>query len=76
MPGWAIGSVHTTLSAKWFRQMKTKIYLKRGDRLWQDVDLYIGSSEHATGEHLLYSVSGKSFVRQGVVPKPEFDKKT
>jgi leucyl-tRNA synthetase len=42
---------------------------------WQDVDLYIGGSEHATG-HLLYSRFWQKFLfDRGFVPKKEYAKK-
>ncbi|HEY3406263.1 MAG TPA: leucine--tRNA ligase [Ohtaekwangia sp.] len=52
MPGWAGSSWY------WFRYMdptNEKEFASKEDiNYWQDVDLYIGGSEHATG-HLLYS---------------------
>jgi len=52
MPGWAGSSWY------WFRYMDPKnekeFASQESIRYWQDVDLYIGGSEHATG-HLLYS---------------------
>jgi leucyl-tRNA synthetase len=52
MPGWAGSSWY------WFRYMdpknKTAFADKKEIDYWQDVDLYMGGSEHATG-HLLYS---------------------
>ncbi|MBX2954802.1 MAG: leucine--tRNA ligase [Cyclobacteriaceae bacterium] len=52
MPGWAGSSWY------WFRYMdptNKKVFADREQiNYWQDVDLYIGGSEHATG-HLLYS---------------------
>jgi len=42
---------------------------------WQDVDLYIGGSEHATG-HLLYSRFWQKFLfDRGVLPVDEYAKK-
>jgi leucyl-tRNA synthetase len=42
---------------------------------WQDVDLYIGGSEHATG-HLLYSRFWQKFMfDRGFVPNDEYAKK-
>ncbi|WP_203256090.1 leucine--tRNA ligase [Hyunsoonleella ulvae] len=42
---------------------------------WQDVDLYIGGSEHATG-HLLYSRFWQKFLfDKGLVPTDEYAKK-
>lgn len=52
MPGWAGSSWY------WFRYMDPKNATAFADKkeidYWQDVDLYMGGSEHATG-HLLYS---------------------
>lgn len=52
MPGWAGSSWY------WFRYMDPKnekeFASKEKVSYWQDVDLYMGGSEHATG-HLLYS---------------------
>lgn len=52
MPGWAGSSWY------WFRYMDPKNTTAFADKkeidYWQDVDLYMGGSEHATG-HLLYS---------------------
>ena len=52
MPGWAGSSWY------WYRYMdphNDKAFCsKEAESYWQDVDLYIGGSEHATG-HLLYS---------------------
>ncbi|WP_228547275.1 leucine--tRNA ligase [Nonlabens antarcticus] len=52
MPGWAGSSWYM------FRYMdannETEIFSSEAQEYWQNVDLYIGGSEHATG-HLLYS---------------------
>jgi leucyl-tRNA synthetase len=52
MPGWAGSSWY------WFRYMdpkNDKVFCAREhEQYWQNVDLYMGGSEHATG-HLLYS---------------------
>lgn len=52
MPGWAGSSWY------WYRYMDPKneneFCSKEAESYWQDVDLYVGGSEHATG-HLLYS---------------------
>ena len=52
MPGWAGSSWY------WFRYMdahnKEEFVSKEAQEYWENVDLYIGGSEHATG-HLLYS---------------------
>lgn len=60
MPGWAGSSWY------WFRYMdsKNESEFASTDALnyWQDVDLYIGGSEHATG-HLLYSRFWSKFLK-------------
>lgn len=52
MPGWAGSSWY------WFRYMDPQndsaFCSREAEQYWQDVDLYMGGSEHATG-HLLYS---------------------
>jgi leucyl-tRNA synthetase len=52
MPGWAGSSWY------WFRYMDPKndqaFCAREHEQYWQNVDLYMGGSEHATG-HLLYS---------------------
>jgi leucyl-tRNA synthetase len=52
MPGWAGSSWY------WYRYMDPKnenaFCSKEAQAYWQDVDLYMGGAEHATG-HLLYS---------------------
>tara|TARA_R110000868_G_scaffold140690_2_gene356609 strand:+ start:69 stop:3383 length:3315 start_codon:yes stop_codon:yes gene_type:complete len=73
MPGWAGSSYYFN------RYMdptnENQIFSKDAIDYWQDVDLYIGGSEHATG-HLLYSRFWQKFLfDKGVVPKPEFAKK-
>jgi leucyl-tRNA synthetase len=51
------------------------IYSKEAIDYWEDVDLYIGGSEHATG-HLLYSRFWQKFLfDKGIAPKDEFAKK-
>jgi len=73
MPGWAG-------SSQYFNR-----YMDPGNRqglvseeaiaYWQDVDLYIGGSEHATG-HLLYSRFWQKFMYdRGWVPREEYAKK-
>ena len=48
---------------------------KEAVEYWQDVDLYIGGSEHATG-HLLYSRFWQKFLfDKGVLPVDEYAKK-
>jgi len=73
MPGWAGSSQYFN------RYMDPKnesaIYSKEAITYWQDVDLYIGGSEHATG-HLLYSRFWQKFLfDRGIAPKDEFAKK-
>ena len=51
------------------------IFSEEAINYWQDVDLYIGGSEHATG-HLLYARFWQKFMfDKGFVPKDEFAKK-
>lgn len=73
MPGWA--------GSSWYflRYMdannENEFVSKEALDYWQDVDLYIGGSEHATG-HLLYSRFWQKFLfDMGLVPTEEFAKK-
>ncbi len=73
MPGWA--------GSSWYfnRYMDAKnneeFAGKKALNYWQDVDLYIGGSEHATG-HLLYSRFWQKFLfDKGLVPVDEYAKK-
>lgn len=73
MPGWAGSSQYFN------RYMDTDndeaIFSPEAINYWQDVDLYIGGSEHATG-HLLYSRFWQKFMfDMGYVPKDEFAQK-
>ncbi|WP_445955230.1 class I tRNA ligase family protein, partial [Yeosuana sp.] len=73
MPGWAGSSQYFN------RYMDPnndhEIFSKEAIDYWQQVDLYIGGSEHATG-HLLYSRFWQKFMfDKGVVPVDEFAKK-
>ncbi|UII74567.1 leucine--tRNA ligase [Flagellimonas sp. HMM57] len=73
MPGWAGSSQYFN------RYMDPHngdaIYSKEAIEYWEDVDLYIGGSEHATG-HLLYSRFWQKFLfDKGIAPKEEFAKK-
>lgn len=73
MPGWAGSSFYFN------RYMDPNnadaIFSDDAINYWQDVDLYIGGSEHATG-HLLYARFWQKFLfDKGVVPKNEFAKK-
>lgn len=60
MPGWAGSSWY------WFRYMDPKnkgaFASKEAIEYWQQVDLYIGGTEHATG-HLLYSRFWNKFLK-------------
>ncbi len=73
MPGWAGSSWY------FYRYMDAtnmqEFAHKEAIDYWQDVDLYIGGSEHATG-HLLYSRFWNKFLfDMGLVPKKEPFKK-
>ncbi|TAF46872.1 MAG: leucine--tRNA ligase [Sphingobacteriales bacterium] len=73
MPGWAGSSWY------WFRYMDAHNNQAFADKkaiaYWQDVDLYIGGSEHATG-HLLYSRFWNKFLKDlGYVTQEEPFKK-
>ena len=73
MPGWAGSSWY------WYRYMDpqndTAFASKESINYWQNVDLYIGGTEHATG-HLLYSRFWNKFLYdRGYVPQEEPFKK-
>ena len=73
MPGWAGSSWY------WMRYMdptnQNAIASEEALNYWQNVDLYIGGSEHATG-HLLYSRFWNKFLKDiGVAPTEEPFKK-
>ncbi|WP_080056798.1 leucine--tRNA ligase [Spirosoma aerolatum] len=73
MPGWAGSSWY------WYRYMDpnndTAFASKEAINYWQNVDLYIGGTEHATG-HLLYSRFWNKFLKdRGYVPQEEPFKK-
>ncbi len=73
MPGWAGSSWYFNryMDANNSDEFASKEALD----YWQDVDLYIGGSEHATG-HLLYSRFWQKFLfDKGVVPTDEYAKK-
>ncbi len=73
MPGWAGSSWYFNryMDANNTEEFASKEALD----YWQDVDLYIGGSEHATG-HLLYSRFWQKFLfDKGIVPVDEFAKK-
>lgn len=73
MPGWAG-------SSQYFNRYMDPlngdaIFSQEAINYWQDVDLYIGGSEHATG-HLLYSRFWQKFMfDKGLVPVDEYSKK-
>jgi leucyl-tRNA synthetase len=73
MPGWAGSSWY------WMRYMdahnETEFASQAALEYWQNVDLYIGGSEHATG-HLLYSRFWNKFLKdKGIAPTEEPFKK-
>lgn len=73
MPGWAGSSWY------WYRYMDPHndqaFASKEAIDYWQNVDLYIGGTEHATG-HLLYSRFWNKFLKdRGYVPQEEPFKK-
>jgi leucyl-tRNA synthetase len=73
MPGWAGSSWY------WYRYMDPQndqvFASKTAINYWQNVDLYIGGTEHATG-HLLYSRFWNKFLfDRGYVPQDEPFKK-
>ena len=73
MPGWAGSSQY--FNRYMDPHNKDEIFSKEAINYWQDVDLYIGGSEHATG-HLLYSRFWQKFMfDKGLVPNDEYAKK-
>jgi leucyl-tRNA synthetase len=73
MPGWAGSSWY------WYRYMDanndTDFASKETLDYWQDIDLYLGGTEHATG-HLLYSRFWNKVLKDlGYVKEEEFAKK-
>ncbi len=73
MPGWAGSSQY--FNRYMDPHNENEIFSQEAINYWQDVDLYIGGSEHATG-HLLYSRFWQKFMYdKGLVPKDEFAKK-
>ncbi|WP_282112138.1 class I tRNA ligase family protein [Maribacter stanieri] len=73
MPGWAGSSQY--FNRYMDPHNSESIFSEKAISYWQDVDLYIGGSEHATG-HLLYSRFWQKFMfDKGLVPKDEFAKK-
>jgi len=73
MPGWAGSSSYFN---RYMDPENTEEFVsKEAVEYWQDVDLYIGGSEHATG-HLLYSRFWQKFLfDKGIVPNDEYAKK-
>jgi leucyl-tRNA synthetase len=73
MPGWAGSSQYFN---RYMDPHNTEeIFSKQAIDYWQQVDLYIGGSEHATG-HLLYARFWEKFMfDRGYVPVDEFAKK-
>ncbi|MAU15236.1 MAG: leucine--tRNA ligase [Muricauda sp.] len=73
MPGWAGSSQY--FNRYMDPHNDEAIFSPEAINYWQDVDLYIGGSEHATG-HLLYSRFWQKFMfDMGYVPKDEFAQK-
>lgn len=73
MPGWAGSSQY--FNRYMDPHNDEAIFSKEAIEYWQDVDLYIGGSEHATG-HLLYARFWQKFMYdRGYVPKEEFAQK-
>ncbi len=73
MPGWAGSSQY--FNRYMDPHNEEAIFSKEAIDYWQDVDLYIGGNEHATG-HLLYSRFWQKFMfDRGYVTKDEFAKK-
>jgi leucyl-tRNA synthetase len=73
MPGWAGSSWY--FNRYMDSQNSEEFASKESLEYWQDVDLYIGGSEHATG-HLLYARFWQKFLfDKGIVPVDEFAKK-
>jgi len=73
MPGWAGSSWYFN---RYMDAHNTEDFAsKEALEYWQDIDLYIGGSEHATG-HLLYARFWQKFLfDKGFLPKDEFAKK-
>jgi leucyl-tRNA synthetase len=73
MPGWAGSSQYFN---RYMNPTNTEEFVSQDAvNYWQDVDLYIGGSEHATG-HLLYSRFWQKFMfDRGFVPTDEYAKK-
>jgi len=73
MPGWAGSSQY--FNRYMDPQNEDEIFSEQAINYWQQVDLYIGGIEHATG-HLLYSRFWQKFMFDlGLVPFDEYAKK-
>ncbi|MGV6830657.1 MAG: leucine--tRNA ligase [bacterium] len=73
MPGWAGSSQYFNRYMDPYND--EEIYSQDAINYWQQVDLYIGGSEHATG-HLLYARFWQKFMfDKGLVPVNEFANK-
>ena len=73
MPGWAGSSQY--FNRYMDPHNDEEIFSQEAINYWQQVDLYIGGSEHATG-HLLYSRFWQKFMfDKGLVPYDEYAKK-
>lgn len=73
MPGWAGSSQY--FNRYMDPHNDKEIFSQEAVNYWQQVDLYIGGSEHATG-HLLYARFWQKFMFDlGLVPVDEFAKK-
>ncbi|WP_191858680.1 leucine--tRNA ligase [Hanstruepera ponticola] len=73
MPGWAGSSQY--FNRYMDPHNEDEIFSQEAVNYWQQVDLYIGGSEHATG-HLLYARFWQKFMYDlGLVPVDEFAKK-
>ncbi len=73
MPGWAGSSSY--FNRYMDANNSEEFVSKEAVDYWQDVDLYIGGSEHATG-HLLYSRFWQKFLfDKGILPVDEYAKK-
>ncbi|MCH3883585.1 leucine--tRNA ligase [Tenacibaculum aquimarinum] len=73
MPGWAGSSYY--FNRYMDPNNENEIASKENLDYWENIDLYIGGSEHATG-HLLYARFWQKFLfDKGIVPVDEFAKK-
>jgi leucyl-tRNA synthetase len=73
MPGWAGSSQY--FNRYMDPHNENEIFSQEAINYWEQVDLYIGGSEHATG-HLLYARFWQKFMYDlGLVPVDEFAKK-